>query len=110
MRDDKRQVVKGSIAATPAEVFAVLADPARHTEIDGSGMLRGTPAGVAPVTKEGDAFLMEMNQEGLGDYQIRNEVLAFEAGRRIAWAPKPSRLSPELVDRLGDIDPTGYHY
>ena len=35
MSDDRRQVVTGTIGASPAEVFAVLADPSRHTEVDG---------------------------------------------------------------------------
>lgn len=110
MGDDKRQVVKGTIAAAPEQVFAVLADPARHAEVDGSGMLLGAPSGEGPVTKVGDAFLMEMTQEGLGEYQIRNEIVAFEAGRKIAWVPRASRLSPQIVELLGDIDPSGYHF
>lgn len=110
MGNDKVQVVTGTIAATPAEVFAVLADPNRHTELDGSDMLRGAPAGEKPVTAVGDSFLMDMHQEGLGEYQMRNEILAFEAGRRIAWVPLPNRISPEIAELLGDIDPTGYHY
>jgi hypothetical protein len=48
--DDRRQVVTGTIGASAAEVFAVLADPSRHTEVDGAGMLRGAPAGQSPIT------------------------------------------------------------
>ena len=104
---EKRQVVQGTIAAAPEDVFAVLADPARHTEIDGSGMLRGAAGAGGPVAKVGDTFLMEMNQDGLGDYQMRSEIVDFEPGRRIVWAPA---LYPPhaLRDKIGDVDASGH--
>lgn len=109
MSDVRKQVVRGRVAAPPERVFALLADPARHTEIDGAGMLRGVAADSKPLTGLGDAFVMNMHQDNLGDYQIRNEVIAFEPGRRIAWAPA---LHPPdaLSDLIGDIDFRGYHY
>lgn len=107
---ERRQVVTATIPASPEAVFAVVSDPARHTEIDGSGMLRGVPAGDAPPTKVGDAFLMEMTQEGLGEYQMRNEIVAYEAGKTFAWKPLPNRVSQEIIDLLGDMDPTGYTF
>jgi Activator of Hsp90 ATPase homolog 1-like protein len=70
-------------------------------------MLRGLASGRCPVTGIGDEFVMNMNQEGLGDYQMRSEVVDFEPNRRIVWAPA---LHPPgaLRDKLGDIDPSGY--
>jgi len=43
MTADEYQPVRVSrrIEAPPADIFRVLADPQRHLEIDGSGMLRG---------------------------------------------------------------------
>ncbi len=32
-----------TVAAPPATVFAILADPRQHPRIDGSGTVRGTP-------------------------------------------------------------------
>ncbi|MGH9023046.1 MAG: SRPBCC family protein [Acidimicrobiia bacterium] len=109
MSGNRRQVVSGTITAAPEQVFAVLADPARHTEIDGAGMLQGTRAG-KPITGVGESFLMDMNQEGLGDYQMRNEIIAFEPGRRIAWAPAINDMPAGMAEMLGDIDFSGYHY
>ena len=109
MSDERTQVVTGVVAAPPELVFAVLADPARHTEIDGAGMLRGIASSSGPVTGAGDSWVMNMNQENLGDYQMRSEVIAFEPNQRIAWAPA---LHPPdaLAHLVGDIDFKGYHY
>jgi hypothetical protein len=35
------------IGAPASEIFRVLADPGRHGELDGSGMLRGVVSGTA---------------------------------------------------------------
>jgi hypothetical protein len=49
-------------------------------------MVRGLDSGDAPVTAVGQAFVMNMNQDGIGDYQMRGEIVAYQAGRRIGWA------------------------
>jgi uncharacterized protein YndB with AHSA1/START domain len=106
---EKKQQVTATIAAAPERVFALLADPARHPELDGAGMLRGLDSGASPVTGVGDAFVMNMHQDGLGDYQMRSEITAFEPNRKIAWAPD---IHPKgaLSDKLGDLDPCGQQY
>lgn len=109
MDESRRYVVSGTIKAAPEQVFAILADPARHVEIDGAGMLRGTSS-AAPVTGVGDAFIIDMRQDGLGDYQMRNEIIAFEPGRRIAWAPAPYNPPPVLAGLIAGMDTSGYHY
>jgi uncharacterized protein YndB with AHSA1/START domain len=109
MSDERTQVVTGTVDAPPERVFAVLSDPAHHTGIDGAGMLRGIASSSGPVTGVGDAWVMNMNQPNLGDYQMRSEVIAFEPGRRIAWAP--AIHPPDALSHLvGDIDFRGYHY
>lgn len=101
--------VTGSVAASPEQVFALLADPNRHSELDGAGMLRGVEGQGGPVSGVGDSFVMNMNQDALGDYQMRNEIVTFEQDRRIAWAPA---IHPQgaLSDKIGDIDPSGHVY
>jgi len=47
----------GGSRRLPRDIFRVLADPRRHLEIDGSGMLRGAVSGAA-VTGVGDVFTM----------------------------------------------------
>jgi uncharacterized protein YndB with AHSA1/START domain len=109
MSDAKKLQVTGTVPAAPDQVFALLADPARHTALDGAGMLRGVEGSAGPVSGVGDAFVMNMNQEGLGDYRMRNEIVAFEQDRRIAWAPA---IHPRgaLADKIGDLDPSGHVY
>lgn len=74
--------VERIIKAPPAEIFALLADAARHQEFDGSGTLRGTRADSRPLSL-GTKFGMSMHV-GVG-YKTSNEVIEFEQDRRIAW-------------------------
>ncbi len=108
MSQDRSLQVSGTIGAPPDKAFALLSDPARHTELDGAGMLRGLDSG-GQVSSVGDAFVMKMNQDGIGDYMMRSEVTDFEPGRRIAWAPAihpPGSLSHVI----GELDPSGHTY
>lgn len=70
------------VAAAPEAVFALLADPRRHAEFDGSGTVRGAVSGPARLGP-GARFGMRM-RIGL-PYQINNTVVEFEEGRRIGW-------------------------
>ena len=72
-----------TVAAPPDVVFAILADPRQHPRIDGSGTLQGTISGPERLEKGAD-FGMDMKMYGL-PYRIRNRVVEFEDGRRIAW-------------------------
>lgn len=70
------------VAAPPAEVFGLLADPRRHVEIDGSGTVKGMVKGPDRLSL-GDRFGMRMR---LGvPYVISSEVVELEPDRRIAW-------------------------
>jgi hypothetical protein len=91
MTDDYEPVkVSKRIAAPPSRVFAILADPARHTEFDGSGMLRGAVT-TRTVSGVGDVFTMRMFFSELGDYEMNNHVVEFEPDRLIAWEPEAGR-------------------
>ncbi|CAN5630559.1 hypothetical protein BH10ACT2_BH10ACT2_18760 [soil metagenome] len=82
--------VERLIAAPPERIFDLLADPARHQEIDGSGTVRGTPDGSQRLAL-GSKFGMSMHM-GVG-YSMENTVVEFEENRRIAWQPRPT-LAP----------------
>jgi uncharacterized protein YndB with AHSA1/START domain len=90
--------VSRRIPARPQEVFAILADPNRHFEIDGSGMLRGA-IDAAPVSGLGDVFAMKMYHEEFGDYEMNNTVVEYQPDRLIAW--EPARR---------DVDAEPWHY
>jgi uncharacterized protein YndB with AHSA1/START domain len=92
----------------PAEpLFALLADPARHIEFDTSGMVRGLESGAAVATV-GDRFVMAMHNERLGDYRMRNTVVAFERDRAIGWAPELYPL--DGYPGAGGMRVTGHTY
>ncbi len=80
--------VERFIAAPPAAIFDLLADPARHRDIDGSGTVQGPPSGSQRL-ELGSTFGMDM-KAGFG-YTMVNTVVEFEADRRIAWQPRPDK-------------------
>ena len=86
--------VSRSIAAPAATIFAVLADPSRHKEMDGSGMLRGTSFD-GRISAVGEVFVMKMHFGPIGDYEMNNHVLEFVSNRRIAWQPVSGRGHPD---------------
>lgn len=83
-----------TIEATPAAVFAVLADPAAHPAIDGTGWVRAA-RGAAPLTATGQIFRMAMHHENHPDkdYEMANRVEVFDPPQAIAW--QPGQESPE---------------
>ncbi len=70
------------IAAPPEAIFAVLADPAQHQVIDGSGSVK-QPRGNPERLTLGSKFAMDM-RIGL-PYRITNEVVEYDENRVIAW-------------------------
>jgi uncharacterized protein YndB with AHSA1/START domain len=98
MTPDEYQPVRVSrrITAPAADIFRVLADPRRHLEIDGSGMLRGAVSDAA-ITGVGDVFTMRMYYSEYGDYEMDNHVVEFEQDRRIGWEPWAGRGHPDTA-------------
>jgi uncharacterized protein YndB with AHSA1/START domain len=80
--------VERVINAPAAAIFALLADPARHADIDGSGTVQGTPEGSQQLAL-GSTFGMSMRQ-GFG-YSMVNTIIEFEQDRRIAWQTRPPK-------------------
>ena len=78
--------VERTIPAPADAIFALLADPSRHKDIDGSGGVRDSKEPSQRV-KLGDKFGMSMK---LGiPYSMVSEVIEFEDDRRIAWQSRP---------------------
>ncbi|WP_327150115.1 SRPBCC family protein [Nocardia sp. NBC_01329] len=85
---EERFDVRRQIAATPAEIFALLRSPAGHVAIDSSGMLRSAEGG--PVTGVGDEFIVHMDRESLNDfpmgrYDVTVLITAFEENAHLEW-------------------------
>ncbi|MFF4213954.1 hypothetical protein ACFYZE_32320 [Streptomyces sp. NPDC001796] len=82
------------IGASAGDVFRILADPGRHPDLDGSGMLRRGGSG-AMGSGVGDVFVMRMHYERYGDYEMNNHVVEYEPDRRVGWEPRPGRGHPD---------------
>ncbi len=85
--------VSREIKVAAADIFRLLTAPARHVELDGSGMVRGTSS-TEPVTGVGDVFVMRMYFDPLGHYEMINHVVEYEPDRRIGWEPEPGNGHP----------------
>jgi hypothetical protein len=72
------------IAAPADAIFAILVDPARHAEIDGSGTVRGSKDASPELLKMGSKFGMKMKI--VLPYDMRSTVVEFEDNKLIAWA------------------------
>jgi uncharacterized protein YndB with AHSA1/START domain len=78
--------VERVIPAPPEAIFALLADPRRHRDFDGSGMVRGAKNLPDSLTL-GAKFGMSMR---LGiPYSMVSTVIEYEPNRRIAWQTYP---------------------
>jgi uncharacterized protein YndB with AHSA1/START domain len=72
-----------SIPAPPETIFALLADPTRHHEIDGSGTVIAARSDAPSRLSLGAKFGMSMK---LGvPYKMENTVVAFVENETIAW-------------------------
>ena len=92
------------IAAAPEAIFDVLATPALHSVIDGSGTVKGAQPRGPERLALGAKFGMEMNIRM--DYKILNTVCEFEEGRRIAWRHFGGHVWRYLLNPVNDADGT----
>lgn len=80
---ERAVTVERVIAAPARAIFDLIADPAMHPVLDGSGSVRRARRGNPARLSLGAKFGMDMR---LGiPYRIRNTVVEFEEGRLIAW-------------------------
>jgi hypothetical protein len=70
------------VDASPQEIFDLLADPRKHSIIDGSGTVQGELRAPARLS-DGAKFGMRMKR-GV-PYRTVNRVVEWEENRRIAW-------------------------
>jgi hypothetical protein len=71
------------VRAPAAELFDIVADPHRHSELDGSGTVMGTidgPQRLAPDAR----FSVKMKLYGV-PYRITSQVTDFDDGHVVEW-------------------------
>jgi hypothetical protein len=100
----ERLEVQRRIAADPASIFRLLADPQGHVAIDSSGMLMSATG--KPVAAVGDSFVVHMDRESLNDYpemgryDVTVRITTFEQDREIAWTIL-GRIRPQIGHIFG---------
>ena len=84
MSDSTQQVSASRVMAAEAQrIFDVVADPTLHHVIDGSGSVKGSTSGSKKLSL-GETFGTNMR---IGvPYRMKNTVVEYTEGRRIAWA------------------------
>ncbi|MFM7746069.1 MAG: dimethyladenosine transferase [Actinomycetota bacterium] len=84
--DSKNEVIRVSLVVPAAakDIFDLLASPAGHAVIDGSGTVRSPQLAAPDRLSLGAKFGMDM-KKGV-PYKITNEVVEFEENARIAWS------------------------
>jgi hypothetical protein len=85
---DDRVSATTVINARAEAIFAVLADPAKHAAIDGTGWV-GETLDSKPLTAAGQIFRMTMYHPNHpdGTYQMANRVQVFDPPCTISWEP-----------------------
>lgn len=98
MRPSPDQVTVQRLIPAPASViFDLLADPARHQEIDGSGTVQEARSGQAGERRLGLGDVFGMNMDWGVGYATRNTVTEFEENRRIAWSTGGGALLSQVL-------------
>jgi hypothetical protein len=87
--------VERMIPAEASAIFALVADAARHPEIDGSGTVQKVKADAPEHLVLGSTFGMSMRM-GI-PYSMVNTVIEFVEDARIAWQARPSGLAGRFV-------------
>jgi len=100
-----RKVSRAAEVHAPArELFAIVADPRRHGELDGSGTVHDTVSGPARLSA-GARFSVKMTWYGV-PYRITSRVTGFTEDRVVEWQhPLGHRWRWELAPLEEDRTP-----
>ena len=82
-KDERVERAVRVVPAAPQEIFDLLADPRRHSDIDGSGSVKGAAVDAPDRLSLGAKFGMKMRM-GI-PYSITSEVVEFDEPNLIAW-------------------------
>lgn len=104
--DDKRITVQRTIDASAKDLWEVLTNPQRHTEIDGSGFVRSVDH-ADRITGNGQTFRMNMSGPHMGgDYQSDNHVTGYDEHKLLAWKTAPAGTEPPGWEWMWEFKPT----
>ncbi len=105
MSNEKSITVTRDIPAPATKIFAVLADPSHHVELDGSGFVQGVDQ-ADRITRVGQTFRMNMAGDHMGgDYQTDNVVTGLDPGKLLAWKTAPAGSEPPGWEWVWQLDP-----
>lgn len=102
---EKKVSVTREITAAPEVIFDLLADPSRHADFDGSGMVQQSRSGSTRLAL-GSKFGMDMKMGPL-PYRVTSTVKEFEENRLIAWAHFGKHRWRYELEPVGGDDATG---
>lgn len=80
------ETVERVVPAPPQRIWALVADPRRHKDINGNDTVRDA-IDVPDKLSVGATFGMNMSFGG--DYTMVSTVIEYDEGRRIAWQSRP---------------------
>jgi hypothetical protein len=107
MTDATSLTVEREIPTAAKELFGVLSNPHRHTELDGSGFVLGLSQGDR-ITRVGQKFTMNMTGDHMGgEYQTDNIISAFDEDKMIGWRTAPAGTEPPGWEWLWELKPNG---
>ena len=100
-----RRVARRVLVKAPAaEIFAIVGDPHRHPELDGSGTVRDVDVKGPHHLAVGDKFTVGMKQYGL-PYKIVSTVTDVQDGTVIEWQhPLGHKWRWQLAESTQDGD------
>ena len=89
----ERYVVTRTLAATPAQIFAVLADPTRHQDTEPGDWVRDS-IDTDRITRTGQMFAVNMFLERAGGHWqvVWSDEPAAKPGRKVSKKKEPAPL------------------
>ncbi len=104
---DNQISAQRTIDAPSKDLFEVLSNPHRHTELDGSGFVRSLEKGDR-IEKAGQQFRMNMAGDHMGgEYQTDNVITGFDKNHMIAWQTAPAGQEPPGWEWVWELTSTG---
>jgi len=107
MTNETRITVEREIPLASQDLFDVLTNPNRHTELDSSGFVRSLVHGDR-LEEVGQKFTMNMVGDHMGgEYQTDNFVSAYDENKMIGWKTAPAGVEPPGWEWLWELKSEG---